>query len=109
PKKTMVSILETGVPIFSIRLAAAEAVSVMTSAAGYNVTKVFGQLLATFGDGLRLKQLSAQPKDAPPSPSQVAVDLHSTNAKLIEKANIAIWEAVRAVAATSDPLGSVLF
>lgn len=109
PKSKMVSILQTGVPIFSIRLAAAEAVSVMTSAAGHNAAKVFGQLLSTFGDGMRLKHLSSKPQDATPSPSDVTVDMQSTNAKLIEKANIAIWDAVCAAAQSADPLASVLF
>lgn len=41
--------------------------------------------------------------------SQLALDTQSATRNLIEKANLAIWEAVRAIAASNDPLGPALF
>jgi hypothetical protein len=41
--------------------------------------------------------------------SQFALDTQSSTRNLIEKANLAIWEAVRAIVASNDPLGPALF
>ncbi|MBK4736019.1 hypothetical protein [Noviherbaspirillum pedocola] len=41
--------------------------------------------------------------------SQFALDTQAATRNLIEKANQAVWEAVRAIAASNDPLGPALF
>lgn len=41
--------------------------------------------------------------------SQVALDTHATIRQLIEKANLAVFEAARAISAAGDPVGASLF
>ena len=97
--------LQTSVAVWALRFSSSDTGAGLSATGMVDTTKLFGHILQTFGEKPPVRRIGYSGSDQPVLPHQVSVDTSPTNAKLIEKANLAVWDACRALAQSGDPLG----
>lgn len=100
--------LQTSVAVWSLRFTSTDTGAGLSATGLMDTTKLFGHILQTFGGQAPVRYLTSPGSGQPVLPHQVSVDTSPTNTKLIEKANLAIWDACRSLAQSRDPLGPTL-
>lgn len=107
-RSEILPVLQASVAVWSVRFTSSESGAGLSPNGMLDATKLFGHVLKTFGERAPVRYFSGSGNGQVVLPHHVTVDTSSTNAKLIEKANIAVWDVCKALAVSRDPLGPAL-
>jgi Ni,Fe-hydrogenase III component G len=112
PRRKLLPLLMTGIPIWSLRLATADFKRVLDS--GENGDAALRSLLGTFSSPVPLKSLAANfvsttssPQDIPVT--QASLNIHASSRAKIEVANRAVVDGVMSLLESKDPMAENIF